>query len=238
MSVAAVVLAAGGSARFGKPKQLAVFRGETFVRRIVRAAIDAGCAPVVVVTGEDSAQVILELTGIPISVAVNPQWSSGLGSSIGVGVRHAMDLAADLDAAVLLTCDQPFVNGPALTQLIELLRLKGDHGAKKIIFERRYDVAPFNFPAAAIDIDTVGDYEKLDQSSTCTPGHSPAEDQSVPVSRRTFLNTTGAATLAIPPILRAQADAPSSQRKDSNMEIKRIGFSSRKESSKIKEKNS
>ena len=114
MSVAAVVLAGGGSARFGKPKQLAVFQGETFVRCIIRAAIDAGCAPVVVVTGEDSAQVILELTGIPISVAVNPQWSSGLGSSIGVGVRHAMDLAADLDAAVLLTCDQPFVNGRAL----------------------------------------------------------------------------------------------------------------------------
>jgi len=199
MSVAAVVLAAGGSTRFGEPKQLAAFQGETFVRRIVGAAIDAGCAPVVVVTGEDSAQVILELTGIPISVAVNPQWSSGLGSSIGVGVRHAMDLAADLDAAVLLTCDQPFVNGPALTQLIELrltsgkliiasayagtlgipalfdrslfpdlLQLKGDQGAKGIIFERRYDVASFNFPAAAIDIDTVGDYEKLDQSSTCT----------------------------------------------------------------------
>ena len=207
MSVAAVVLAAGGSARFGKPKQLAVFSGQTFVRRIVRAAIHASCAPVVVVTGEDSAQVTLELTGIPISVAINPQWSSGLGSSIVVGVRHAMDFAADLDAAVLLTCDQPFVNGPALTQLIELrltsgkliiasayagtlgipavfdrslfpdlLRLKGDHGAKGIIFERRYDVASFNFPAAAIDIDMVGDYEELDQSFTCTPSQSPAED--------------------------------------------------------------
>ena len=173
MSVAAVVLAAGGSTRFGEPKQLAAFQGETFVRRIVRAAIDAGCAPVVVVTGEDSAQVTLELTGIPIPVAVNPQWSSGLGSSIGVGVRHAMDLAADLDAAVLLTCDQPFVNGPALIELRltsgklsiasayagtlgipalfdrslfpDLLRLKGDHEAKGIIFERRYDVASFNF---------------------------------------------------------------------------------------------
>ena len=194
MSVAAVVLAAGGSTRFGEPKQLAAFQGETFVRRIVRAAIDAGCAPVVVVTGEDSAQVTLELTGIPISVAVNPQWSSGLGSSIGVGVQRAIELAADLDASLLLTCDQPFVTAAVLAQLIQLrltsgkpivasayagtlgipalfdrscfpdlLRLKGDRGAKGIILARPHDVASFDFPAGEIDIDTAADYEKLDQ---------------------------------------------------------------------------
>ena len=64
MSVAAVVLAAGGSTRFGKPKQFALFQGETFIKRIVAAAIEAGCAPVVVVTGEDSAQVTSELTRV------------------------------------------------------------------------------------------------------------------------------------------------------------------------------
>ena len=85
MRVAAVVLAAGGSTRFGKPKQLALFQGETFIRRIVAAAIEVGCAPVVVVTGEDSAQVTLELAGLTVSIAMNPRWSSGLGSSIGVG---------------------------------------------------------------------------------------------------------------------------------------------------------
>ena len=53
MRVSAVVLAAGGSARFRKPKQFVLFQGETFIKRIVAAAIEAGCAPVVVVTGED-----------------------------------------------------------------------------------------------------------------------------------------------------------------------------------------
>src|SRR6266550_4439402 len=207
MSVGAVVLAAGGSARFRKPKQFALFRGETFIRRIVAGAIEARCAPVVVVTGKDSARIGLELSGLTVSIALNPHWQSGLGSSIVVGIRHAMNLAPDIDAALLLTCDQPFVTAAVLTQLIQLrltsrkpiiasayagtfgipalfdrscfpdlLRLKGDHGAKGIIFERRYDVASFNFPAAAIDIDMVGDYEKLDQNFTCTPGHSPAED--------------------------------------------------------------
>jgi molybdenum cofactor cytidylyltransferase len=120
MRVAGVVLAAGGSTRFGKPKQFALFQGETFIRRIAAAAIEAGCAPVVVVTGEDSAQVTLELTGLAVSIAINPRWPSGLGSSIGVGVQRAIDLVADLDASLLLTCDQPFVSAPVLAQIIQL----------------------------------------------------------------------------------------------------------------------
>ena len=125
MSVAAVVLAAGGSTRFGKPKQFALFQGETFIKRIVAAAIEAGCAPVVVVTGEDSAQITSELTQFAISIAMNPRWSSGLGSSIGVGVQRAMDLAADLDASLLLTCDQPFVTAAVLAQIIQLRLTSG-----------------------------------------------------------------------------------------------------------------
>ena len=125
MRVAAVVLAAGGSARFGKPKQFALFQGETFIKRIVAAAIEADCAPVVVVTGEDSTQVTLELTGLSVSIAKNPGWSSGVGSSIRVGVQRAMDLAADLDASLLLTCDQPFVTAAVLAQLIQLRLTSG-----------------------------------------------------------------------------------------------------------------
>jgi molybdenum cofactor cytidylyltransferase len=192
MKVAAVVLAAGGSTRFGQPKQLAIFRGEPFVRRIVAAANDAGSAPIVVVVGADAAQITSALAGLSVSIAEHPNWSNGLGSSIAVGVEHAANIAADLDAVLLLTCDQPFVNAAALRQLVQLhletgkpivasayagtlgipalfnrscfvdlLQLKGDSGAKEIILRRRHDVAPFNFPAAAIDIDTAADYEKL-----------------------------------------------------------------------------
>jgi molybdenum cofactor cytidylyltransferase len=205
MRVAAVVLAAGGSTRFGEPKQLAAFRSETFVRHIVAAAIEAGCAPVVVVVGADAAQITLELTGLAASIVMHPQWSIGLSSSIGVGIQHLIDSAAELDAAILLACDQPFVSAVALRQLIQLrltsgkpivasayaatlgipalfdrscfpdlLELKGNSGAKGIILSRQHDVAPFNFPAAAIDIDSPADYRRfLAQNETAS---FPAEE--------------------------------------------------------------
>ena len=197
MSIGAVVLAAGGSARFGKPKQLAIFQGEPLVRRIVAAAKDAGCAPVVVVAG--AVQITPALSGLPVLVIDHPNWSNGLGSSIAVGVKHAATITANLDAVILLSCDQPFVNAATLRQLIQLhlengkpivasayaetlgipalfdrscfgdlLQLRGDSGAKGVILARRHDVAPFNFPAAAIDIDTALDYEKLNQTSPGT----------------------------------------------------------------------
>ena len=120
MSVAAVVLAAGGSIRFGKPKQLAIFQGEPLVRRIVTAAKDAGCAPVVVVVGASAAQITPALAGLSVSIIEHPNWSNGLGSSIAVGVKHATRITADLDAAILLACDQPFVNAVMLRQLIQM----------------------------------------------------------------------------------------------------------------------
>jgi molybdenum cofactor cytidylyltransferase len=45
----------------------------------------------------------------------------------------------------------------------DLLRLKGDTGAKGIVLARSHDVVSFDFPAGAIDIDTAADYKKLDQ---------------------------------------------------------------------------
>ncbi|RPI30354.1 MAG: putative selenium-dependent hydroxylase accessory protein YqeC, partial [Chloroflexota bacterium] len=49
-TIAGIILAAGGSSRLGRPKQLLSWQGEAFVRHVARAALDAGLSPVVVVT--------------------------------------------------------------------------------------------------------------------------------------------------------------------------------------------
>jgi molybdenum cofactor cytidylyltransferase len=128
-NVAAVILAAGGSSRLGQPKQLLTFRGETLVRRAVRAAAEAGCEPILVIVGESwdpikqdlairDSRIALssgqEALACPIPVE-NRQWKRGIGTSIRRGLEQ---LPKDVEAAVLLTCDQPFLDAEIVRQLI------------------------------------------------------------------------------------------------------------------------
>ena len=128
-NIGAVVLAAGGSSRLGRPKQLLVWRGETLVRRAVRAATEAGCAPVIVVVGEIANSIRSDLdireSRISSSAALgglaqvnlveNAEWRNGVGTSIRRGLEQ---LAECVEAAVLLTCDQPFVDASIIRRLI------------------------------------------------------------------------------------------------------------------------
>ena len=106
-NVGALILAAGGSKRFGEPKQFLRFEGETLLRRIAKAAHDAGCAPIVVVAGDFSDRVSAELHDLPVQVVQNAEWRGGLGTSIKCGLAH---LRNAVPAIVILACDQPLVS--------------------------------------------------------------------------------------------------------------------------------
>src|SRR5215472_14997936 len=99
---AAVILAAGGSSRLGQPKQLVRFRGKTLVRHMVDAAFDAGCSPVVVVTGSNQEKVAQELQQSRIVKIQNNSWQRGIGSSIRSGLKALLDRVANVEAVVLL----------------------------------------------------------------------------------------------------------------------------------------
>jgi molybdenum cofactor cytidylyltransferase len=193
-NIGAVILAAGESSRFGAPKQLAQFRGQTFVRRIADVAEQAGCWPVVVVAGSDAAKIRAEISS---TIVENENWRNGIGSSIRTGVEHLMKIEPETAAIVLLVCDQPFVDAAVIRHLIalreksgkdivassysgtlgvpalfsrslfsELMSLSGESGAKKIIFGNRDRVAELPLPEGNIDIDTRADYENLTRESS------------------------------------------------------------------------
>jgi molybdenum cofactor cytidylyltransferase len=191
-SVGAVILAAGGSSRFGSAKQLAQFRGKSFVRQTADIAQQAGCSPVVLVTGSNAAKVSNQVTTPAVE---NKNWREGIGSSIRLGVEYLMGLKPDVSAIVFLVCDQPLLHADVISKLValhresgkeivasryadtlgvpalfghtvfrELLSLSGENGAKKIILENCNRVTEVPFPQGNLDIDTPADYRHLKTS--------------------------------------------------------------------------
>jgi molybdenum cofactor cytidylyltransferase len=122
--VGGVVLAAGGSSRLGRPKQLLLHEGKTLVRRMAEAALAAGLSPVVVVLGARAQDVAAELEGLPVHTVHNPAWEAGMGSSLQVGMRALAEPALTgspetVEAALVMLCDQLRVEAPHLRALVE-----------------------------------------------------------------------------------------------------------------------
>jgi molybdenum cofactor cytidylyltransferase len=120
--VGAVILAAGGSTRMGTPKQLLRFRGETFLRRAASVALEAGCRPVIVVTGAQSAACRVTLLGLDVLEAENQQWESGMSSSVRVGTKAMIAVSPKTAAIILMLCDQPFVTQDIIVGLVRAHR--------------------------------------------------------------------------------------------------------------------
>ena len=55
----------------------------------------------------------------------NHQWSRGIGSSIRSGIEGLINSSPDVDASVLLVCDQPAVDARVIERLIALHETTG-----------------------------------------------------------------------------------------------------------------
>jgi molybdenum cofactor cytidylyltransferase len=124
-TIGAVVLAAGVSKRLGMSKQMLEFRGEPLVRRAASAASQAGCSPIVVVTGAKAEATRHALHKLNVREVENQQWQSGLSSSIRAGVAAVIEASERTDAVVLMLCDQPFVTREVVRKLINAYRETG-----------------------------------------------------------------------------------------------------------------
>jgi molybdenum cofactor cytidylyltransferase len=50
----------------------------------------------------------------------NHQWAEGMGTSISTGMTALTAINQNLDAVVIVLCDQPFVSAPLLNQLVTI----------------------------------------------------------------------------------------------------------------------
>lgn len=184
--IAGIILAGGGSRRFGRPKLLEFWDGEALIQRSVRAAREAGLDPIVVVLGADGPAVRDALGKIPIQITSNPDWAEGQSSSVRAGLKM---LAPNVDGAVFLLADMPLVDADLVSTMVEthrkslepivapwtgerwgnpvlfdratfeaLSRIRGDQGGRTLFKKYSVEAVPWG-QSAMLDIDTPDDLD-------------------------------------------------------------------------------
>ncbi|HJR73687.1 MAG TPA: nucleotidyltransferase family protein [Luteimonas sp.] len=112
---AVVVLAAGGSRRLGRPKQLLTRAGETLVHRTVRLASETSPRRLWVVTGAYRDEIQTALAGMDCEFLFNEDWATGLASSLQTA---AAVLTAHTGPVLIAGCDQPALESVHLSRLL------------------------------------------------------------------------------------------------------------------------
>ena len=174
--VVAVVLAAGGSTRLGRPKQTEQVGGVPLVTHALRAGSAADAT--VLVTGF-AADAVAEIAPAGVEILHLATWQRGLGHVLASAVTT---LRADTAAVVVLLGDQPGVTAAAVERLVAAWRagsgpivtaayagvpghprlfdasvfaalrdLDGDEGARSLL--ARYPVTPVEVDGHVLDVD-------------------------------------------------------------------------------------
>jgi molybdenum cofactor cytidylyltransferase len=124
-----IILAAGASTRLGEPKQMLQYQGKALLQRAVQAADDTGCKPIIVVVGSNHKSVSREVDTSAATIIYNPDWALGMASSIKIGITELQKFEPALDGAIVMLCDQPFVDA----KLLKALKDEKLNSGKKIV---------------------------------------------------------------------------------------------------------
>jgi len=116
VNIGAVLLAAGGSHRFGTGnKLLANIGGKPLIRWLAEEITHNGAGEVVVVTGCDHLLIENALESLPLRFAHNLNWTAGVGSSIAIGI---LALGSQSRGAFIIPGDMPFLTSALLKDLV------------------------------------------------------------------------------------------------------------------------
>jgi molybdenum cofactor cytidylyltransferase len=187
--IAGIILAAGGSSRFGSPKALLTWHSSPFVHTIAQTALQAGLNPVIVVTGEYDQAIRAAVGDLPVQFVTNQDWQSGQASSIKKGLGS---LPGRAGAVLFLLVDQPQVSEDVIRALFEthrqtlapilipqvdgrrgtpvlfgqqtfqeLSQIEGDAGGRQIFPHFQTHWLPWNDQTLLLDVDRPEDYQRL-----------------------------------------------------------------------------
>jgi len=183
--LAAMILAAGESKRMGKPKQLMPLGRTTILEQTVDNFLDSKVNEVIVVLGHRAEEAKRLIAARPVKLAINPNYQQGMSTSVIAGlsmvdsraeaVMIALGDQPFIDSQTLNRLIDEFysynkgIATPvyrgrrghpvvfAMRYKGELLRLKGDIGAREIVDRHPDDVleVAVNCEGICIDIDTA-----------------------------------------------------------------------------------
>jgi molybdenum cofactor cytidylyltransferase len=120
LTVTGLVLAAGGSKRLGRPKQLLRYGPATLLDHVLGTARECGFDQLLCVIGGAAGEVRAKVDFSGVQVVENPDFGEGCSSSIAAALG-AVDERADV--LVLMLGDQP---GVARETVSKLLAGRGD----------------------------------------------------------------------------------------------------------------
>jgi molybdenum cofactor cytidylyltransferase len=112
---AAIVLAAGTSSRFGRPKLLASLWGRPLLQHVLDVVAAVELSEVVVVLGHDAEEIERGVRWRSERRVRNPDPEAGLSGSLRIGLEN-VDQSSE--AALILLGDQPLVRADVLERLL------------------------------------------------------------------------------------------------------------------------
>jgi molybdenum cofactor cytidylyltransferase len=191
VSITGIILAAGRSARLGRPKQLLPLAGRPLLAHTLAHAAASGLDEVILVLGHDAADIAGAVGDHGQRTIVNPDYAAGQSTSLRAGLAA---LGPKSDAVLVLLGDQPTVTPEVIDAILiayranstpivaplyggqrghpllfdrslfpELAQVSGDEGARSIVRAHPNEMllVPISGLEAPQDVDTEADYQRL-----------------------------------------------------------------------------
>lgn len=186
--IAFVILAAGESKRMGSIKQLLKWRNKSLLEHLIDKSLESLASETFVVLGAHAETIADSISNNAVQTIMNPDWESGMGSSIAVAAKYIEKLR-DYSGILISLVDQPLVGTAHFNGLIRefntgkngivatshqqiigvpaifssnyfncLTELKHSTGAKEIIVNHRSDTSLLPCIECIVDLDTPEAY--------------------------------------------------------------------------------